>query len=71
MKSAQNLQSEALHLKMKLSGIEKEIFHVHKETNACMANLERLDSMKNKLQTAKDGLQESDGWGKLVAEVNK
>lgn len=48
----QNLQTEALQLKIKMSEIQKDIFHVHKETNACMANLERLDSMKNKLQVS-------------------
>lgn len=34
-----------------------------------MANLERLDKLKTKLQTAKEGLQESDGWGRLTAEL--
>lgn len=34
-----------------------------------MTNLERLDSMKTKLTIAKEGLQESDGWGKLIAEL--
>lgn len=46
----QNLQAEACQLKTKMSEIQKDIFQVHKETSASMANLERLDSMKNKLQ---------------------
>lgn len=34
-----------------------------------MSNLERLDSLKTKLTIAKEGLQESDGWGKMIAEL--
>lgn len=52
-----------------MAEVQKNIYQVHKETGACMANLERLDSMKTKLVIAKEGLQESDGWGKLVAEL--
>lgn len=33
-----------------MAEIQKDIFQVHKETSASMADLERLDSMKNKLQ---------------------
>lgn len=33
-----------------MAEIQKDTFQVHKETSACMANLERLDSMKTKLQ---------------------
>lgn len=43
---------EACQLKTKMAEIQKDIFHVHKETSACMANLERLDSMKTKLQVS-------------------
>lgn len=50
--SRKNLQTEACQLKLKMSDIQKDIFHLHKETNACMANLEHLDSMKNKLQVS-------------------
>lgn len=47
---SQNLQAEACQLKAKMGEIQKDIFQVHKETSACMANLEQLDSMKTKLQ---------------------
>lgn len=50
MVDAQNLQTEASQLKSKMAEIQKDIFQVHKETSACMSNLERLDSMKTKLQ---------------------
>lgn len=52
-----------------MAEVQKDIFQVHKETGACMSNLERLDCMKTKLQIAKEGLQESDGWGRLIAEL--
>lgn len=39
-------------MKTKMAEIQKDIFHVHRETSACMANLERLDSMKTKLQVS-------------------
>ena len=65
----QSLQSEAQLLKCKMAEVQNDISVVHKETGACMANLERLDSLKTKLQTAKEGLQESDGWGRLTSEL--
>lgn len=57
-------------MKCKMAEVQKNIYQVHKETGACMANLERLDSMKTKLTIAKEGLQESDGWGKLISELD-
>lgn len=63
------MHTEARQLKCKLAEVQKNIYQVHKETGACMANLERLDSMKTKLTIAKEGLQESDGWGKLISEL--
>lgn len=67
----QNLHTEARQLKSKMAEVQKNIYQVHKETGACMANLERLDSMKTKLTIAKEGLQESDGWGKLTTELDE
>lgn len=69
MKDAQTLQTEGLQLKTKMSEVQKSIFQVHKETGSCMANLERLDSLKSKLTVAREGLQESDGWGKMISEL--
>lgn len=47
-----NLQAEACQLKAKMAEIQKDIFQVHKETSASMSDLERLDSMKTKLQVS-------------------
>lgn len=49
---SKNLQAEACQLKAKMAEIQKDIFQVHKETSASMSDLERLDSMKTKLQVS-------------------
>jgi seryl-tRNA synthetase len=70
IKDAQNLQQESLELRKDMTEMQNQISQVQKETGACMYNLERLDSLKSKLQTAKQGLQESDGWGRLTSELD-
>lgn len=69
MKDTQTLQTEAMCLRAKMSEVENEIARVHSETGVCMENLEKLDYLKTKLQIAKQGLQESDGWGRLTSEL--
>lgn len=67
--NVQDLRAEALGLQRNMSEVQNEISQVQRETGSCMANLERLDKLKTKLQVAKEGLQESDGWGRLTAEL--
>ncbi|GAB0089167.1 Conserved oligomeric Golgi complex subunit 7 [Sergentomyia squamirostris] len=69
MKDVDNLKQEALTLQKKMHMMQTEIAQVQRETGSCMANLERLDTLKTKLQVAKQGLQESDGWGRLTSEL--
>lgn len=69
MKDAQNLNSEAKALRETMTEVQSEIEKVQKDTGDCMSSLERLDSLKSKLQIAKVGLQESDGWGRLTSEL--
>lgn len=69
MKDAQNLNSEAKALRGTMTSVQSEIEKVQKDTGDCMSNLERLDSLKSKLQVAKVGLQESDGWGRLTSQL--
>lgn len=69
MKDAQNLNSEAKALRETMTSVQSEIEKVQKDTGDCMSNLERLDSLKSKLQIAKVGLQESDGWGRLTSQL--
>ena len=70
IKDANNLQHETIVLRTKMTEMQNEISQVQKETGACMYGLERLDNLKSKLQTAKQGLQESDGWGRLTSELD-
>lgn len=67
---AQNLQIEAQSLRIKMAEVQTDIAEVQQETGACMEHLERLDCLKTKLHVAKQGLQESDGWGRLTSELD-
>ncbi|ALC46617.1 Cog7 [Drosophila busckii] len=68
-KEAATLQSDVALLQDKMSAMRQEVAAVQEETGDCMASLERLQSMQSKLQAAKESLQESDGWGNLLAEL--
>lgn len=70
IKDVQNVASEASLLREKMTEVQKEISKIESETGTCMLNLERLDSLKTSLSAAKQGLQESDSWGKLTGELD-
>uniref|UniRef100_A0A182FQ73 Conserved oligomeric Golgi complex subunit 7 n=1 Tax=Anopheles albimanus TaxID=7167 RepID=A0A182FQ73_ANOAL len=67
---ANMLQLESGLLKQRMSQVQREISTLHTETGDCMATLERLDSIKGRLQASKQCLQEADGWGKLSGELD-
>uniref|UniRef100_A0A336LM73 Conserved oligomeric Golgi complex subunit 7 n=1 Tax=Culicoides sonorensis TaxID=179676 RepID=A0A336LM73_CULSO len=69
IKDVQNLQIEASTLKNSISEVEREISIVQDETSTGIERLEYLDNLKNQLQIAKQGLQESDSWGALTTEL--
>uniref|UniRef100_A0A1B0D1I4 Conserved oligomeric Golgi complex subunit 7 n=1 Tax=Phlebotomus papatasi TaxID=29031 RepID=A0A1B0D1I4_PHLPP len=69
MKDVDNLRREALTLQKQMHDMQIEIAQLQKDTGSCMSSLERLDTLKIKLQTAKRGLQECDGWGRLTSEL--
>lgn len=46
----QNLHTEALSLRAKMSEVQSDITQVQRETGECMEHLERLDLLKTKLQ---------------------
>ncbi|XP_023169166.2 conserved oligomeric Golgi complex subunit 7 [Drosophila hydei] len=68
-KEAATLQSDVALLQQKMSAMRQEVAAVQEETGDCMATLERLNSLQSKLQAAKESLQESDGWGNLLSEL--
>ncbi|XP_053679519.1 conserved oligomeric Golgi complex subunit 7 [Anopheles nili] len=67
---ANMLQIESGLLKQRMDQVQREIAHLQTETGDCMVSLERLDSVKQRLQTSKQCLQEADGWGKLASELD-
>ncbi|XP_067630847.1 conserved oligomeric Golgi complex subunit 7 [Eurosta solidaginis] len=69
IKEAVILQAEVEELKKRMQAMRKEMTNVQEETGDCMAALERLNTMQTKLQKAKESLQESDGWGNLISEL--
>ncbi|XP_030381256.1 conserved oligomeric Golgi complex subunit 7 [Scaptodrosophila lebanonensis] len=68
-KEAATLQTDVEQLQKRMSAMRQEVAAVQDETGDCMATLERLNAMQTKLQAAKESLQESDGWGNLLAEL--
>ncbi|KAH8241367.1 hypothetical protein KR032_011540 [Drosophila birchii] len=64
------LQGEVRRLQEKMSAMRLEVAAVQSETGECMATLERLNTKSQRLQVAKESLQESDGWGNLLAELD-
>ncbi|XP_036332089.1 conserved oligomeric Golgi complex subunit 7 [Rhagoletis pomonella] len=69
VKDALELQTEVEELKKRMHAMRREMTNVQEETGDCMAALERLNTIQTKLQKAKESLQESDGWGNLICEL--
>lgn len=65
----QDLRAEAVTLQRDMAAVQGEIARVQRDTGSCMASLERLDRLRVRLQVARQGLQESDGWGRLTAQL--
>lgn len=61
------LKSQAISLKGKMNELEKDIAKTENAFN--MANLERLDNLKTKLELSKKFLEQSDSFSKLTAEL--
>lgn len=68
-KEAATLQCDVAMLQQKMSAMRQEVASVQERTGDCMATLERLNTLQSKLQAAKESLQESDGWGNLLSEL--
>lgn len=69
VKDAKVLHADVKELQERMLLMRQEVAAVQEETGECMATLERLNTQQCKLQTAKESLQESDGWGNLIAEL--
>ncbi|XP_065089136.1 conserved oligomeric Golgi complex subunit 7 [Ochlerotatus camptorhynchus] len=63
-------QAEVVTLTDKMRQLQNDISHVNRDTGVYMHKLERLESTFQKISIAKHGMKESDGWGKLTAELD-
>lgn len=63
------LKVQALSLKTKMNELEKDISRT--ESTFSMANIERLDNLKVKLESAKNFLEENDTFTKLKDELEE
>lgn len=70
MKDLETFSSEANLVKSKMTEIQEKIYQVDSETGSSLSNLERLESMRITLATAKQALEESDSWGRLCRELD-
>lgn len=65
---SKNLKTQAIALKERMNDLEKDISKT--ETAFSMANLERLDNLKTKLEGAKNFLEQNDSFSKLTQELD-
>uniref|UniRef100_A0A1B0FJU9 Conserved oligomeric Golgi complex subunit 7 n=1 Tax=Glossina morsitans morsitans TaxID=37546 RepID=A0A1B0FJU9_GLOMM len=69
VKDVRSLQAGVERLQQRMLLMHQGVAAVQKETGECMTTLDHLNSMQMKVQNAKESLQESDGWGNLIASL--
>ncbi|KAL9876465.1 conserved oligomeric Golgi complex subunit 7 isoform 1-T3 [Glossina fuscipes fuscipes] len=69
VEEARSLKAGVQRLQQRMLLMHQEVAAVQKETGECMTTLDHLNSMQIKVQNAKESLQESDGWGNLIASL--
>lgn len=69
IKDVKNLHADVESLQQRMGQVRSEVQAVQEETGDCMESLEKLNRLQTKLQIVKESLQESDGWGNLIAEL--
>lgn len=62
IRDTQNLQEEGMLLQEKMGWVKNQITIIEKDTGDSMKVIENLDSIKTKLELARQGLHESDNW---------
>lgn len=70
IKDVKMIQTEVATLTEKMRELQSDISHVNRDTGVYMHQLERLEGVYQKISMAKHGMKESDGWGKLTAELD-
>jgi hypothetical protein len=62
IRDTKNLHQEATVLKEKMAAVRNEIVKIEQDTGKSINTIEKLDTIKNELNLAKQGLHESDNW---------
>ncbi|XP_055384873.1 conserved oligomeric Golgi complex subunit 7 [Condylostylus longicornis] len=70
IKDTNNLKIEVKNLKKQINELVANL-EVPVQNNVCIEELKKLDETIQKLQATKEGLEESDGWGKLLTELEE
>ncbi|CAH0559115.1 unnamed protein product [Brassicogethes aeneus] len=71
LRDSKNLQEEALILKEKMVLVKDEVLKIEEETGNSINTIKKLDTFKNQLFLAKQGLHESDNWTILVNDLEE
>nr|CAH7735019.1 unnamed protein product [Callosobruchus chinensis] len=71
MRDTSSLQQEAVTLKQKMATVKSEIERIEYDTGKSIDTIEKLDSLMNRLNMAKQGLHESDNWTVLVNDLEE
>ncbi|XP_974190.1 conserved oligomeric Golgi complex subunit 7 [Tribolium castaneum] len=71
IRDTKNLNQEAAILKEKMAAVRSEIVKIEQDTGKSINTIEKLDTIKNELNMAKQGLHESDNWTILVNDLEE
>lgn len=71
LRDTQDLQAEAMLLKDKMTLVKDEIIKIEQDTGNSINTIKTLDTLKNQLYLAKQGLHESDNWTVLVNDLEE
>ncbi|RZC34964.1 conserved oligomeric Golgi complex subunit 7 [Asbolus verrucosus] len=71
IRDTKNLHQEAAVLKEKMAAVRDEIVKIERDTGKSINTIEKLDTIKNELHLAKQGLHESDNWSVLVNDLEE
>ncbi|XP_053692852.1 conserved oligomeric Golgi complex subunit 7 [Sabethes cyaneus] len=71
IKEVNRMLYETRRLAEKSCELQTEISRVHHDTEEYMTSLENMETIFKKLQLAKYAMHESDGWSKIVVELDE
>lgn len=69
MQDASSLQLEGAMLQQKLQALEQKVESVEEQTGHSIESLEKIDSLKSRLENAASALREADKWAVLATSL--